>query len=63
LKDNVYASHQCEVDIIVRGEKSHLKIEGMAGNVVRSDGEGAAMQFESWLEWFARLSFHLSNTV
>jgi len=61
--DCVRCSEACEVDIVLQGESSLLKIEGIKGEVIRSDEKGVAIQFESRLEWFPLLSSHLCHTL
>ncbi len=41
----------CEVEIVLNGENSRLKIE-CQGSIVRYDEEGVAVQFDSRMEWF-----------
>ncbi len=41
----------CEVEIVLNGENSRLKIE-CKGSIVRYDEEGIAIHFDSRMEWF-----------
>ncbi len=43
---------KCAIDIIFEGEHSRLKIEHVAGHIIRSEEEGIAVRFDNRLEWF-----------
>ncbi len=54
---------RCELDIVLPGEHSSLKLEGITGVVVRSDENGVAVHFDSRLEWFSLVSAYLCNIL
>lgn len=43
---------RCTIDIVFAGEHSRLKIEQVAGCIIRSDEDGIAVRFDNRLEWF-----------
>jgi len=43
---------RCTIDIILQGQYSSLKIEGVNGTVKRCDDDGVAVSFDERLEWF-----------
>ena len=59
----VHLSQACEVDIVLQGKNSLLKIEGIKGEVIRCDENGVAIQFKDRMEWFPLLSSHLCHTL
>lgn len=63
LDNQLHVPSRCKVEITLHGENSRLIIEGITGTVVRSDGNGAAIQFDTRMEWFALLSTYLSNIL
>lgn len=50
----------CSIDIVLEGKHSRLRLEQIAGHVIRHDGDGVAISFSERLEWFALvpLYFH-----
>lgn len=52
---------KCVVDIILEGEHSRLKIENVAGSIVRVDDSGAAVLFDQRLEWFALVPLYFQK--
>lgn len=50
------AGHHCNIDIIIDSNHSRLRIEKVAGTVVRSDSDGMAIKFDERLEWFATVT-------
>ncbi|MFW2366500.1 MAG: hypothetical protein ACN4GW_08785 [Desulforhopalus sp.] len=50
----------CNIDIILQGKYSRLRLEEIAGHVIRHGGDGVAISFDERLEWFALvpLYFH-----
>ncbi len=51
LKKPVQISGTCEVEIVLNGDNSRLKIE-CRGSIVRCDENGMAVHFDSRMEWF-----------
>jgi len=51
LKAPAQPSGTCEVEIVLNGDNSRLKIE-CQGSIVRYDEEGVAVHFDSRMEWF-----------
>lgn len=51
---------KCVLDIVLAGKHSRLRLEQIAGHVIRHDGDGVAIGFDERLEWFALvpLYFH-----
>ena len=56
LEEQLRVSDECEVEIILQGEFSSIKIEGLQGRVVRCDTQGCGVQFDGRLEWFSVVS-------
>lgn len=52
MKDGPVVGHQCVIDIVFEGEHSRLKIENVAGSIIRSEEDGVAVHFDDRLEWF-----------
>lgn len=54
------AGRKCVIDIVLTGKHSRLRLEQIAGHVIRIDDDGAAISFDERLEWFALvpLYFH-----
>lgn len=50
----------CNIDIVLEGKYSRLRLEEIAGHVIRHDSDGVAISFDERLEWFALvpLYFH-----
>ena len=46
------AGQKCDVDIVFEGEHSRLRIENVAGTIIRSTENGIAVHFDDRLEWF-----------
>ena len=61
LEDELQTSGQCEVEIVLNGKSSRLKIEGLKGNVIRCDDNGAAVSFDTHMEWLALVSTYFSS--
>jgi len=51
LKKPAQTSGTCEVEIVLEGDSSRLKIE-CQGSIVRCDENGVAVHFDSRMEWF-----------
>ena len=51
LEDPAQPSGTCEVEIVLGGDNSRLKIE-CQGTIVRCDKEGVAVHFDARMEWF-----------
>ncbi len=56
LEEQLRVSDECEVEIILQGEYSSIKIEGLQGRVIRCDTRGCGIQFDGRLEWFSVVS-------
>ena len=52
MKGGPAAGQKCSLDIVFEGEHSRLKIENVAGHIIRSEEEGIAVRFDNRLEWF-----------
>lgn len=52
MNDRLTVGHRCSIDIVFAGEHSRLKIENVAGRVMRSEKDGIAIRFDERLEWF-----------
>lgn len=52
MDDCPAAGQQCDIDIVFEGEYSRLKIENVAGTIIRSTEAGIAVHFDNRLEWF-----------
>ncbi len=52
---------KCTARIIFRGRYSDLEIESLQGAVVRQDGEGFALAFTHYLEWFSLVPLYLKK--
>lgn len=52
MDDRPSVGQRCGIDIIFEGEHSHLKIENVAGSIIRNEENGIAVRFENRLEWF-----------
>jgi len=61
LKDQPVHSDRCEVVIILNGEHSRLKIEGLMGNITRCDETGTAIRLDGRMEWFPLVASYLSS--
>jgi hypothetical protein len=61
LKDQPVRSDRCEVVIILSGEYSRLKIEGLMGNIIRCDKTGTAIRLDGRMEWFPLVASYLSR--
>lgn len=61
LAEELQVDEKCEVDIILQGENSRLKIEGLQGRIARCDSEGVALRFDARMEWFAMVSIYFCN--
>ena len=47
----------CTVKIMLRGERSNLFIDDLAGEIISCDEQGVGIRFEERLEWYAL--FHI----
>ena len=56
VEEQLQVSDECEVEIILQGERSSIKIEGLHGRVIRCETEGVGVQFDGRMEWFAMVS-------
>ena len=52
---------RCEVVIVLNGEYSRLKIEGLMGSIIRCDESGTAIRLDGRLEWFPLVATYLSS--
>ncbi len=62
LKDPGQPTGTCEVEIVLDGDNSRLKIE-CQGNIVRHDEEGVAVHFHSRLEWFPIVATYFQRSL
>jgi len=60
LEDQLPAACPCEIEMVLKGEHSRLKIEGLKGSVIRCDRDGAAIRLDDRMEWFALVSSYFS---
>ena len=44
---------KCDIEIILDGKHSRLRIEDLSGIIIRNNDEGIAVRFDERLEWIA----------
>ncbi len=52
MNDRLTVGQRCHIDIVFAGVHSRLKIENVAGSIMRSEKNGVAVRFDDRLEWF-----------
>ena len=52
MDDCPSTGQKCDIDIVFKGEHSRLRIEKVAGTIIRSAEDGIAIHFDNRLEWF-----------
>ncbi len=52
MKGGPADGQKCAIDIVFEGEHSRLKIENVAGYIIRNEEEGIGVRFDNRLEWF-----------
>ncbi len=52
MSDRLTVGQHCTIDIVFAGEHSRLKIENVAGCIMRIENDGVAVRFDNRLEWF-----------
>lgn len=62
MNDRPVVGHQCDIDIVFEGEHSRLKIENVAGSIIRSEEDGVAVRFDDRLEWFVLIPLYYRKT-
>ena len=55
--DSLAEGEPCTVRILMRGDRSNLLIDDLAGEIVSSNEDGVAVRFNERLEWYAL--FHI----
>ncbi len=54
---------QCDIEIVLNGDHSCLRIDKLRATVVRSDDGGVGFQFEELLEWIALVPVYSQKMV
>lgn len=51
---------KCDIEIILEGKHSQLRIESLSGSIIRNTDDGVAVRLDELLEWFSLvpLYFH-----
>jgi len=55
--DSIDIGESCTVKIMLRGDRSNLFIDDLAGEIVSCDEQGVGVRFKDRLEWYAL--FHI----
>lgn len=64
--DCPHVGYKCNVEIILEGKHSRLRIEKLRGSIIRNNDEGMAVRFDERLEWmndWDGLPTHLSFSI
>jgi hypothetical protein len=51
---------KCEVQIVLSGKASRLRIEGLMGQIIRCDQSGTAIRLDDRMEWFPLVATYLA---
>ena len=64
--DCPHVGYKCNIEIVLEGKHSRLRIEKLRGIIIRSNDEGMAVRFDERLEWmndWDGLPTHLSFSI
>ena len=53
LDSELDLSGECDVQIVLEGERSELEINNLSGYIIRSENTGLAIRFNEPFEWLA----------
>lgn len=54
---------ECEIEIVMSGKHSRLKIDRLRGQVIRSEESGVGVEFAEHLEWIALIPIYCSKVL
>jgi len=59
--DRIPEAIECEIEIVMSGKYSRLKIDRLRGQVIRSEESGVGVEFAEHLEWVALIPIYYSK--
>jgi len=52
---------KCDIEIIINGDHSRLRIDKLRGTVIRCDARGVGIQVDNRLEWLALVPIYFNK--